>query len=185
MNARRIGGLAALVTLIASGTYFFLYLYRWEWNRAQVAGAIFVATEVGLVGWLLSDRLRRVERRLDTVSGAVSSALSGASGASGPARDRRLHVLRETRPDPRVNFAWLARTDRSSVFIPVLLGAGAVMSGLAWVVERLSRATAGRVGERGLASRLGALEPPSTGLLAVDHDPLAVLRGPARAGARP
>ena len=179
MNARRIGGLAALVTLLASGTYFFLYLYRWEWNRAQVAGAIFVAAEVGLVGWLLSDRLRRVERRLDT-------ALAGGNDRrSSPGRDRRLQVLRDCRPAPRAGFAWLARPDRTSVFIPVLLGAGAVLSGLAWVVERLSRATAGRVGESGLASRLGALAPPSGGLLVPADDPLAVLRGPLTSGNRP
>ena len=175
MNARRIGGLAALVTLLASGAYFFLYLKRWEWNRAQVAGAIFVAAEVGLVGWLLSDRLRRVERRLDATFRSVSSS----------ARDRRLQVLRDSRPAPRAGFAWLARPDRTSVFIPVLLGAGAVLSGLAWVVERLSRATAGRVGEQGLASRLGAIAPPVGGLLTPADDPLAVLRGPLPPGSRP
>ena len=35
MNARRLGKLAALVTLAASGAYVFIYLYRWEWNRAR------------------------------------------------------------------------------------------------------------------------------------------------------
>ena len=50
MNARKIGILAAVVTLLASGAYVFVYLYRWEWNRAQVSAAIFVAAEVGLVG---------------------------------------------------------------------------------------------------------------------------------------
>jgi hypothetical protein len=174
MNARKIGGLAAIVTLLASGAYFFLYLYRWEWNRAQVAGAIFVAAEVGLVAWLLSDKLRKVERRLDSI----------ASAASGSARDRRLHILRETAPAPKVQFAWLTKSNATPVFIPVLLGAGAVLSAMAWVVERLSRATAGRVGEQGLATRLGALEPPSTGLLTVADDPLAVLRRPIGSGGR-
>jgi hypothetical protein len=166
MNARRIGALAAVVTLLASGTYFFVYLYRWEWNRAQVSAAIFLAAEIGIVGWLVSDRIRRVERRLDR------TATDGA--------ERRLQVLRDTAPAPRVTFRWLTRTDRSPVFVPVLLGAGAVLSMLAWLVERFSRATAGRVAERGLALRLGVLEPPSGGLLDEGDDPLAVLRGPRR-----
>ena len=166
MNARRLGAVVAAVTLLASGTYFFVYLYRWEWNRAQVSAAIFLAAEIGIVGWLVSDRLRRVERRLDR--------------AAADDTQRRLQVLRETAPPPRVTFDWLTRSDRSSVFVPVLLGAGAVLSMLAWVVERLSRATAGRVAERGLAQRLGALEPPSGGLLDESDDPLAILRGPRR-----
>jgi hypothetical protein len=64
------------------------------------------------------------------------------------------------------------------VFIPVLLGAGAVLSGLAWVVERVARATAGRSAETGLARDLGALDLPQGGLLDGGLDPLALLRGP-------
>ena len=166
MNARRAGVLAALATLAGSGMYVFVYLYRWEWNRAQVSAAIFIAAEVGLIGWLLSDRLRRVERRLEV-------ATVGAA-------DRRLQVLRTSAPPPRVGFAWLTRQDQMSGFIPVLLGAGALLSGIAWVVERLARATAGRAAEQGLANRLGALELPSGGFLDGGADPLALLRGPVR-----
>ncbi len=64
------------------------------------------------------------------------------------------------------------------MFIPVLLGAGAVLSGLAWVVERVARATAGRNAETGLARDLGALDLPHGGLLDGGLDPLALLRGP-------
>ena len=166
MNARRLGSLVAVVTLVAAGAYFFVYLYRWEWNRAQVSAAIFIAAEIGIVAWLLTDRIRRVERRLARI---------GSEG-----EQRRLHILRDTAPPPRVTFAWLTRTDRTSVFIPVLLGAGAVLSALAWVVERISRATAGRAAEAGLASRLGVLELPAGGLLHGGEDPLALLRGPSR-----
>ncbi len=166
MKARTLGTIAAVVTLLAAGAYFFVYLYRWEWNRAQVSAAIFIAAEIGVVAMLLTDRMRRIERRLDRL---------GGEGA-----DRRLHILRSTQPAPRVTFAWLTRTDRTSVFIPVLLGAGAVLSALAWVVERFARATAGRGAERGLANRLGALEPPTGGLLDGGADALAVLRGPGR-----
>jgi len=166
MNARKLGVLGALATLLASGAYVFVYLYRWEWNRAQVSAAIFVAVEVGLVGWLLSERLRRVERRLE--------------GAALDAEQRRLAVIRSTTPPTRVGFAWLAPSDRMDVFIPVLLGAGALLSGVAWVVERLARATAGRSAEHSLARRLGALELPTGGLLEAGADPLALLRGPVR-----
>lgn len=166
MTARRAGALAAIASLVGSGAYVFVYLYRWEWNRAQISAAIFVAVEVGLVGWLLADRVRRVELRLERI--AVD------------AEQRRLHVIRDTAPPPRTGFAWLARPERMSVFIPVLLGAGAVLSGVAWVVERVARATAGRAAERGLAHRLGALDLPPGGLLDGGADPLALLRGPVR-----
>jgi hypothetical protein len=166
MNARLLGKLAAFVTLAASGAYVFVYLYRWEWNRAQMSAAIFVAAEVGLIGWLLTDRLRRLERRLD------QTALD--------AEQRRLQILRTTAPAPRASFKWLMRPEHSNVFIPVLLGAGAVLSGLAWIVERVARATAGRAAEHGLARQLGDLDLPSGGLLDGGLDPLALLRGPRR-----
>jgi hypothetical protein len=166
MNARRLGLLAAFVTLAASGAYVFVYLYRWEWNRAQVSAAIFIAAEVGLVGWLLADRLCRLERRID------HSALD--------AEHRRLQILRTTAPAPRANFRWLVNPEHSNVFIPVLLGAGAVLSGMAWIVERVAKATAGRVAEHGLARELGELDLPSGGLLDGGLDPLALLRGPRR-----
>ena len=164
MNARKIGILGAVVTMVAAGAYVFVYLYRWEWNRAQVSAAIFIAAEVGLVGWLLADRLGRIEKRLQTVN------VDG--------QRQRLHAIRSTAPPPRVGFAWLAPTDRTSVFIPVLLGAGALLSGIAWVVERVARGTAGRVAEHGLARRLGDLELPPGGLLDTGADPFALLRGP-------
>ncbi len=166
MNARKIGVLGATATLLASGVYVFVYLYRWEWNRAQMSAAIFVAAEIGLIGWLLADRLRKVERRLELTDL--------------DAEHRRLTVIRGSAPPPRVGFAWLARSDRMGVFIPVLLGAGALLSGVAWVVERLARATAGRTAEHGLARRLGGLELPPGGLLEAGADPLALLRGPVR-----
>ena len=124
MNARLLGKLAAFVTLAASGAYVFIYLYRWEWNRAQMSAAIFIAAEVGLMGWLLTDRLRRLERRLD------HAALA--------AEQRRVQILRRT-AQPAYNFKWLVRPEHTNVFIPVLLGAGAVLSGLAWIVERSPR----------------------------------------------
>lgn len=165
MNARLAGVLAAVATLVASGVYVFVYLYRWEWNRAQISAAIFIAAEVGFVGFVLADRIRRVERRIDLVAAEASN--------------RRLEILRTTAPPQRASFAWLSKdASRMGVFIPVLLGAGAVLSAMAWCVERLARATAARTAERGLADRLGVLDLPPGGLLDAGPDPLALLRGP-------
>ena len=81
MNARRLGVLVAVITLLASGGYFFVYLYRWEWNRAQVSAAIFIAAEIGIVAWLLTDRIRRVERRLTVPSPGSSERMIGCEVA--------------------------------------------------------------------------------------------------------
>jgi hypothetical protein len=60
------------------------------------------------------------------------------------------------------------------VFVPVLMGAGLVLSGLAWIVERVAKATAGSAMERGLATRLVAFSVPEEPLVEPDTDPLAL-----------
>lgn len=156
MTARRFAVALGIVVLLASGTYVFVYLYRWEWNRALFAAALFIATEVALgLAWVME--------RLRSLSDAVSR-LQRADPAT-------LERVRETRPPARRPFAWLApHTDRFDVFVPILMGAGVVLSGLAWVVERLARATAGPTLERALAARLGALALPPGGLLPARED---------------
>ncbi|MGH9188184.1 MAG: hypothetical protein ACRD0U_20650, partial [Acidimicrobiales bacterium] len=146
----------------AAGWYVFVYLHRWEWNRALISGVIFLAAEVGLIGVLLLDRLARVERRLED------------RGSRSPEPDRLvLQRLRDTAPPPHQPFAWLTRDpERLSVFVPVLLGAGAVLSSLAWVVERLARMTSRPLLERGLARRLDSLALPPGGLLGDDQPDL-------------
>ncbi len=60
------------------------------------------------------------------------------------------------------------------MFVPVLLGAGVVLSALAWVVERLARVTAGAALERGLAVRLAVLSlPPEPLVDARDEEALS------------
>ena len=75
-----------------------------------------------------------------------------------------LYQLRTNAPDPLKPFAWLDGT-RSNVFVPVLLGAGAVLSGLAWVVDRVARLTATPAMEKTLARKLTTLHPTPGGLL--------------------
>jgi hypothetical protein len=154
MNARRPAVALAVATLAGSGTYLFVYLYRWEWNRALIAGVFFLAAEVAL-GFAVV--LRRLPDRPRAASPVV------------------VERIRETGPPSRDHFAWLApSSDRFSVFVPVLMGAGVVLSGIAWAVERLARWTARPVLERQLAGRLA--------VLGLSHDRLVPDPGPERSG---
>lgn len=171
MSARRVALLAAIVTMGAAGWYVFLYLVRWEWNRAFVAGVIFLAAEVALVGSLVLDRLARLQSALPAEDPIGSRRATRPTGDSSDreADPRVLARLTGSAPPAREPFAWLSRTpDRLSVFVPILLGAGVLLSGLAWIVERVARFTAGPTIERVLAKRLETLALPPGGLLGDD-----------------
>ncbi|HVM51908.1 MAG TPA: hypothetical protein VM262_01805 [Acidimicrobiales bacterium] len=169
MIARRLGSAMTLLVLVASGSYLLVYLYRWEWNRAIVAGVFFVAAEVAAVGTALFRRLRAIEERLD-------------SRPDVPARP--LQRIREAAPEPRRRFDWLDPTS-TKVFVPVLLGAGVILSLLGLAVERLAGATTTPWRERQLAARLGAISFPSTGFTsAAPRSGLGSLEQP-RSKARP
>jgi hypothetical protein len=166
MSTRALRTLLGGVTLAASGAYTFIYLYRWEWNRALMSAAIFVAAEVAVMGSLLAHRLKVVTERLDRMESPT------------PAQTVRLERIRSTAPPPRPTFAWLARPEQMNVFVPVLMGAGVLLSGIAWVVERLARATVTPVAERGLAAQLDSLALPAHGFATAERAPLDLLRGP-------
>ena len=161
MTARRLGYLAAIVTVAASGTYFFVYLTRWEWNRALTSGVILLAAEIALFGALALDRIAALRR-----------SQASAAHERRDSRPQTLARLRDSAPPYRNRFAWL-RPDTTNVFVPILLGAGVVVSAIAWVTERVGRATAGRSMERGLATRLDSLEPPHA-LISPESDPFAL-----------
>lgn len=166
MRSRALLFAALLVPAIASAYYFFAYLTRWEWNRAVVSGVIFVAAEVALVGALVLDRLGQLRREVRELQE--------------PRREPRPEILErihEAAPDARDPFAWLSPRDGTvSVFIPVLLGAGVVVSGIAWLVERLARALAGPSFERALALDLEAIALPVEPL----YEPGGATAGPWR-----
>jgi hypothetical protein len=149
MIAKRLTFAMLAVVLAGSGTYMFVYLYRWEWNRTLIAGIFFVAAEIGLIGASIIERLKKMEGRIES------------RAAEPPA----LALIKETAPEPKAGFKWLTRTDQMSVFVPVLMGAGFVVSGIAWVVERLAHATARPAMERGLAWRLAPLSLPAGGFV--------------------
>ncbi|MGI8808209.1 MAG: hypothetical protein ACR2KK_10275 [Acidimicrobiales bacterium] len=162
MRPRRISGVLGGAVLASTALYFFVYLWRWEWNRALIAGMLFVATEVAVATAIVVSRLRGLEDRLRAPDPAV------------------LARIRESAPPARDHFEWLSpKSGRLGVFVPVLIGMGVVASGLAWLVERLARVTAGPALERGLAGRLGPLAWPAGGLVPTDDDdPLKLLDGP-------
>lgn len=154
MILRRLPAAFAGFMLLSTGGYLFVYLYRWEWNRALVAGVLFLATEIGVVGAVGARRLRQVEADLDRL------------GAP-PAEVRRLERrLRDAEPPPGRPFAWLeAGTDRTAVFVPILMGVGVIASMLAWAVERLARATGGRYLRSDTARHLADLSWPTSPLI--------------------
>ena len=160
MRTNKLASLLGVIVLLATGLYFFVYLWRWEWNRAMVAGLLFVAAEVGMATALV---LRRIGRLGQMAAPEVVAR------------------IRETAPPPRDHFEWLKPRGEMGVFVPVLLGVGAVASALAWLVERLARATAGPALERGLAGRMAPLAWPASGLAGRSErnaDPLSLLTGP-------
>ncbi len=162
MNVRKaFVALIAFVTLAASGTYMFVYLYRWEWNRALISGVIFLAAEIAVIGWVLNSRVTDLGHRVDDM------------------RTRRIAGhLDDARKTPSTAFEWLRADDRLGVFVPILMGAGLALSGVAWIVEKLGKATAGRANDQRLAANLSRLAPPAGGFLDDGGDPLRDLRGP-------
>jgi hypothetical protein len=147
-----------LVTLAYSGAYVFVYLYRWEWNRALTAGLFFLAAEIGLAAAFLGERIRKLERRLDR-----------EPDAGDPAYTQVRARLTESSSPGRDHFAWLrSSAQRTNVFIPVIMGAGVILSALAWLVEKVAKTTASRAREDKLARRLLPITLPADPIVGED-----------------
>jgi hypothetical protein len=87
--------------------------------------------------------------------------------------------LRDAQREPSQVFAWLKPDpSRTQVFVSILMGAGILLSGMAWVVERIGRATAGNTVDKSIADQLARLGPPIGGFLDGAEDPLRSLRDP-------
>lgn len=158
---RKLRYTVLLGAVAASGVYLFVYLVRWEWHRALVAGVLFVAAELALAAAAILDRLRSIQTALQAGGVPVAAADARADSVT-------LARLREAAPEPRTNFDWLSKPgSEMSVFVPILLGAGVVLSGIAWLVERVARATATPGLERGLALRLAPIGLPAGTLAGV------------------
>jgi hypothetical protein len=147
--------LAGIGTLLGAGFYMIVSLNRWEWNRALFFGLIVVIAEVGLATGLILRRLSRLEYRT-RVDPEVMNA------------------LRETRPPSPDRFAWLRdTTTRPNVFITFIVGGGIVLSGGAWVIDRIASKTSSPQGEQKLGRQLSGISYPSGGLLLDDVTVLA------------
>lgn len=125
----------SVIALLASGVYVFVYLVRWEWHRAIISALLFLVAEVAVLGLMFAGWLRRLESKVDDLGRRARV-------------DEHLAAAAKPHESP---FKWLQDTDHLSVFVPILLGAGVVISALAWVVERFAHVTAGSVLARRLA----------------------------------
>jgi hypothetical protein len=159
MTARRLATILLLVTLLVATWYFLAYLAWWEWNRAVIAGILVLAAEIGLVALVLLSRLDRLSRGDDQL------------------RVARIRARLDAHDDDAQPFAWLRRPDQLNVFIPVLLGAGLIVSSIAWVVERIARLSSRPGTTDSLSRELATLAPPDGGFLEGD-DPLELLERP-------
>jgi hypothetical protein len=152
-----IAWLAGIGTLLAGAVYMVVSLNRWEWNRALFFGLIVLIAEIGLATGLVLRRLSRLE---------YHSARANADPAV-------VQILSETRPT-RDRFAWMREsTGQMNVFITFLVGGGVLLSGIAWVVDRVASKTSSPAGEERLARQLGPISYPTGGLLLDDITVLA------------
>jgi hypothetical protein len=149
----------AVVGVVAA-IYTIVYLYRWEWHRATIAICFVIATEIPLATMLVLARLRAIEAKIDRVAAAT--------------RDRVADVLHDNPNPPRRHFAWLERSSgQMGVFVPMLLGMGTILSGLAWVVDHVARRVGHTTGDRRLAARLRVFALPEGGFLPSRREPTA------------
>lgn len=144
----------AAITLVVAGIYTMVSLARWEWTRALFFAIVFVAAEVMLVAAAIFARLGRIERELVEVSRPQHlPPLSSRSTA--------LHALRATRAEYD-RFAWM-RTDpegvasRTNVFITLMVGGGVLLSGGAWLIDKLASKTVDPGREATLGRQLDAV----------------------------
>ena len=152
-----IGWLAGVGTLLAGLVYMIVSLNRWEWNRALFFGLIVLIAEVGLATGMILRRLARLEYASKRPDPAV------------------LKVLRESRPPMPDRFAWLRDSAARdlNVFITFLVGGGVMISGIAWVVDRVASKSSSPMGDERLANQLEPISYPSGGLLLDDITVLA------------
>ncbi|MFD5847860.1 hypothetical protein [Streptomyces chartreusis] len=150
---RKIAYVLAALAATGAGTYLIVYLYRWQWQRALICGVLLLIIEVMLFGLVTLGRLNRIEERLRDTDRRQRELDARQEDVL-----TRLREPATAREETR--FRWLEDpADRSFVFVPVLMVAGVVLSGLAWVVQKLASTTAGPA-ERRLAGRLAVLAAP-------------------------
>ncbi|QYG93189.1 hypothetical protein HC251_12620 [Iamia sp. SCSIO 61187] len=156
---KKVAWLALVATLLGAGGYAGVYLYRWEWTRAQFSGLVFIGAEVALVGVVLLRKLRQLDERFDHREQQVDPVV--------------LDRLRRTRA-PKDRFGWLDETlTRTNVFITFVVSGGIVLSGAAWVIDKVAGHTVTARRERRLAGSLATVALPASPLVADEAELLA------------
>ncbi|MFI1352067.1 hypothetical protein ACH4TV_00545 [Streptomyces sp. NPDC020898] len=150
---RRVAYVFGWLAAAGAGTYVVIYLYRWQWQRAVLCGVLLLVVEVMLLGIMLIGRLSRIEEQVRETQDQVRE--------NGRRQQDVLTRLRETPEQQSAGrFRWLDEpAERTYVFVPVLMVTGVLLSGLAWVVQRVASVTA-KPAERRLAGRLAVLSAP-------------------------
>ena len=153
---KTVAWLAGIGTAATAAAYTIVSLNRWEWNRALFFGLIVLIAEIALATGLVLRRLARLEHSL--------------KGHADPAV---VQILSETRPS-RDRFAWMREsTGQLNVFITFLVGGGVMISGVAWVVDKVASKSSSPIGEERLGRQLSAISYPTGGLLLDDITVLA------------
>lgn len=171
-RSTRLAALASAIVLLTAAAYMVVYIARWEWTRALISASVLIAMLSIVSTVLVLSRISELAAlvRAATGSGSDGALPGGASrapdstGAAGhaarsaptsSASTATAEALRDAgRTHADQHFAWLHDTSRTGVFIPVLLGAGMILSAIAWLVERLSGALAGATLDRRLADEI-------------------------------
>jgi len=166
MSALRLLRAVALavtcLVLVASGAYVLVDLARWEWNRAILSALIFLSALVILSTASVLHSLHRLGERLAELEAGPPHAVD-VGGIIGTANSEAIAARR---------FEWLERPpDRLGVFVPVLLGAGMVLSLVAYVIERVAGVLAGGTLDRRTAAALRIELPLGAGLVHVRSGP--------------
>lgn len=147
-SMRKLAWAIGVATFLGALGYSFVSLYRWEWTRALYFAMVALIAEVGLM------------------AGLVLHRLAGMRAERSAAEKEVVALLRDSRT-PRHRFAWLAPeriSARTNVFITMFVGGGVVLSGLAWLIDRIAGSTTGNGADHRLARELGRIEYPAGGL---------------------
>jgi hypothetical protein len=153
--ARSVGFALAFLILAVSGVYVVIDLARWEWNRAIISALVFLSSLVVLVAMMLFRQLHRLEMRM----GALEHQRRDVTDVLGTLRATNVAGAGQ-------RFRWLEQSaDRLTVFVPVLLGAGVVLSFVAYVIERIGGAFAASALDPRTARELAPDLPLGTGIV--------------------
>jgi hypothetical protein len=154
---KTVAWLAGIGTMLAALAYMVVSLNRWEWNRALFFGLVVLIAEVGLATALILRKLTMIQFSQQHPPDAAIKA-----------------ILKASRPPTPDRFAWLREsTRRMNVFITFLVGGGVLLSGAAWVFDKIGSKTSNQVGEQRLARQLGSISYPKGGLVVDDVTALA------------